>query len=235
MGKTIIVIIAGLVATAAWGYIHMDDFQSYDDGEDLATYADWENFFGWPSNVCCVDLGGDEKAACFVPNDYIMWCYLWVPTADDELLDYGISFDFMYNEETGATASVSTSIRCIYTEAYFVGIRPATGYLKIQYWDGTLNYVRWEHYLDESLAYDEWHNLEYYVYGENPVQFDVFVNGEHLGTYVEEEYILPEGHSSLMAEFIMDPDEIYVDNIKQLEYAVGVSPVSLGQLKAVFH
>ncbi|UCE28089.1 MAG: hypothetical protein JSW52_04890 [Candidatus Coatesbacteria bacterium] len=225
---TLLTTAALFAATAAWSYIHMDDFQSYDDGDDIAVVGPWTQF-GNP--IYCLDLGGDEKVATYVGGETYYWIHQW--DESDSMADFGASFDF-YLADDGGDPKVSIFARAAGTVSYVLGIRPCRDEPRIvvQYWVPGNHTDLWETTLDEPIPVEEWHNLKYYVHDEDPVNFQVYFDDEKIGSHSESVYIIPSGKIAIAG--LDSPYDVYVDNVMQLEENTSVAPASLGEVKAVF-
>jgi hypothetical protein len=243
--KTILSIVTSiLICTAAWGYLYLEDFQSYSGGQDIASSPNWTNLYPDPpsySEIRCADLGGGVKIGVFYfdpEGGHGDWIYRW--DASDYALNYGVSVDFGYTAGAEYAPDLDLCIRCsgINGETYYLGIRPADdppevtlGYCDQFPWGCTV--IFWSKYL-EPIQPGEWHNLCCYVHGEDPVNFHIYYDGDKIGSHVETYFLAPAGRVALKVHGISDPHDFYVDNIKQLEENVGVAPTSLGRIKSAF-
>jgi hypothetical protein len=228
MGKSLLIVPAAILATAAWGYLHLEDFQSYDDGDDIAVEGPWTQF-GNP--MCCYDMGGDEKVGIYVEGDTYYWIEQW--DESDSTADYGASFDFYLDSDSG-DPKISIFTRAQGYEAYLLAIRPCRNQPRValQYWVPGSWTDLWETTLTEPIPVGEWQTLKYYVHGEDPVNFQVYFNDVKIGSHVETSYLLSSGRVAISG--LDDPYSICIDNVMQLEENTSVSPASFGRLKAVF-
>jgi hypothetical protein len=232
MGKYLLIVAATVLATAAWGYLNLEDFQSYENGEDIAD-GPWHNW-GDINPICCVDLGGDDKVGVFVPGSYDYWFYTWegIGTA----LNCGMFFDFSYSSGAG-NPRFGVSARTQYPyRVYNLAIKPAMAspHIELVYAEhsGPVATI-WETDMTNSIEPGEWHTLGFYVYGEDPVAFQIYFDDVKIGSGVDDTYLLGSGWLGIGAEYINDYDDVYIDNITQLEENTSISPTSFGRLKTV--
>ncbi|UCE27948.1 MAG: hypothetical protein JSW52_04120 [Candidatus Coatesbacteria bacterium] len=236
MKETIVIILAVfLVGTYAYGYIALEDFQSYADGDDIAETEAWTNVVP-PNRIRCVDVGGGEKAAAFHPEGGEVWGYVW--EASESVLDYGIFADFEYGADADEP-SFGLCARCVGDETdfdfYGLAVSPADpAHLTLAYFYEDDVEILWVTYLDAPIAPGERHNAGFYISGDGPVNFHIYFDGVKVGSFVDDYYELPAGPAGLAAYEIFDAADVYVDNVTQMEPNVRVEPVSFGSVKTSF-
>jgi hypothetical protein len=241
MKKVVLVVLAAFLVTGAWAYITLEDFQSYSDGQDIASSPNWTNLEP-PNEIHCADLGGGVKVGVFFPGGGELWSYSW--DASDHALNYGVSADFAYTagaeNPTLVLAARFSGDYPVYWEIYAFTIQPNHDpvIVDISYHAYNGSWVDenlWTKNLDITIQPDEWHNICGYVHGENPVTFQVYFDDVKIGSHVETEYLAPAGRVGLSAFEINDTYDLMVDNVTQENANTAVAPASLGQLKAVFY
>ncbi|UCE27965.1 MAG: hypothetical protein JSW52_04210, partial [Candidatus Coatesbacteria bacterium] len=237
---TVLAAIGFFTATAASGYLHLEDFESFDDGDDIATSPDWTNWT--PSNeICCYEFVRDKAASPYTSEDTECF-YLW--EASDSALDYGVFTDFMAldatsDETIGVCARMNGEYPTDY-EVYFAVCRP---FADSGYWsfvglgykneDGMVVLAE-EYYTFTIVDSFEWHEIGFQVYGDGPVYFDVYLDGESQITHTEDEHVISAGHGGLYYHFIEEEEIICFDNVTQEEADTSITPASLGEVKATF-
>jgi hypothetical protein len=214
---TLLIVACVFVATAAWSFIVQEDFQSFEDGQDIGDSADWTDLTLF-DEIHCADLGGGVKVAVVYPEGHgYNSGYLW--EASDVALDYGLSADFSYGAEADDPAVILIAryngVFPTDFEFYWCAVRPANSWIYLGYMDMYGPQTIWDVELDEQLQPDEWYNFKFYVYDEDPVTFEIYFNGEELDTYVETSYIVPEGPAALGCATIFDVDDLCIDNVTQ--------------------
>jgi hypothetical protein len=223
MKQFLLIAFLTFLATVASGYIALEDFQSFEDGQDIGDSPDWTDLT-LLDEIHCADLGGGVKVAVVYPEGHgYNSGYLW--EASDAALDYGLSADFSYGAEADDPAVILIAryngVFPIDFEFYWCAVRPANSWIYLGYMDIYGLEVIWDMELDEQLQPDEWYNFKFYVYDEDPVTFEIYFEGEELYTYVETSYIIPEGPAALGCASIFDVDDICVDNVTQWGPAPG--------------
>jgi hypothetical protein len=231
----LLTVLSVFLVTGTSAYLHLEDFQSYGDGDDIAETESWTNVVP-PNQVRCVDMGGGEKVGAFYPAGGEVWGYVW--NASEPALDYGVFADFEYGPEADEP-TFGLCARCTGDETdfgfYGLAVSPAEpAHLTLAYCFEDDVVILWVTYLDDEIPPGERHNAGFYVSGEAPVNFHIYFDGENAGSFVDDYYCLPAGPAGLAAYEIYDVSDVYVDNMTQEEPNTRVTPASLGRLKSFY-
>jgi hypothetical protein len=239
MKNILTIILFTVVVTTPSAYIAFEDFQSYTDGDDIADVGPWTNWVP-PNEVHCADLGGGVKVGVFHPAGGTDWGYVW--DASDLTLNYGVSADVAYTSAAPDNIAAVLTMRVNGTyptdfELYWLTFEPtlAPPLISLGYSSNTIGEEQlWSFEFSTPIPADEWHNILAYIHGEDPVTFQVYFDGQKIGSHVETNYLVPEGRAGISCHSVADTYDLMIGNVTQEDPNTAVAPSSLGLIKSTF-
>jgi hypothetical protein len=229
---TLIVISASIFAIDFY-----DDFEGYDIGDDITISTDWD----WDmdgGHFYIIDDGGDKVVESDFDGyitEYIGYNCLG---AGDNCLDVAIDMDFKYDGEECYFALVA---RGQYdTEEGYVGglyfYNSSYTFVGVNYMDMYGTEIPLFYDVAPTVSPNTWHNLKFVVGGNDPVEFEVYLDYSLIAECSDDTYLVGAGTTGFGCFYDnLEPtlwaDDYNVDD----DHNINIKTTSIGSIKSLFY
>lgn len=221
-----------LISVPALALNFLDDFESYNVGDDPADGPNWDRKIAG-GELLVINDGGDKVVnSVFGSYDKITYTCLGAAICTDS----DITMDFEYFGNGEGSAGIWCRIDPVDDDGYSAGLF-FNDSDETHVW---INYVLGENYTTmyvEEITHinpDTWTNLGVTVTGTNPVNIKVYVNGGMVADYNDTTYLCVSGELGIYCDYDTVGINYHLDDYNVDDLNTGIKSASLGLIKAAF-